>query len=43
MQLTLLPNLSPENMLTRIQDYFSFIGNISEKQMTEQDKQIGQF
>lgn len=35
MQLTLLPNLSPENMLTRIQDYFSFIGNISERQMTE--------
>ena len=34
-ELSLLPRLSPENLLTRIQQYFSFIGNISEQAIEE--------
>lgn len=43
LELTLLPNLSPEGNLKRLQEYFSFIGNISDRQMEEQSRQISQF
>jgi len=38
-----LPRLSPEDQLVKIQDYFSFIGQISEPQIVVQAKQIFTF
>jgi len=32
-ELTLLPYLSPENQLVRIQSYYSFIGGITDSQI----------
>ena len=39
----MLPRLSPENLLHRIQQYFSFIGNITKEAIDEQDGQILSF
>lgn len=38
-----MPRLSPENLLHRIQQYFSFIGNITQTAIDEQDQQILSF
>lgn len=37
-ELSLLPRLSPENLLVRIQYYFSFIGQITQTAILEQDE-----
>ena len=42
-ELSLLPRLNPENMLNRIQQYFSFIGNITQEAINDQDAQIMNF
>ena len=42
-ELSLLPRLSPENMLVRIQQYFSFIGNITNEAIEDQENQILEF
>ena len=41
--MSLLPRLSPENHLTRIQKYFSFIGYITDSAIIDQDQQILNF
>jgi len=42
-ELSLLPRLSPENLLNRIQAYFSFIGNITREAIEQQDNEIMNF
>lgn len=42
-ELSLLPRLSPENLLNRFQAYFSFIGHISDTAIFAQNKQICAF
>mmetsp|Transcript_21896 Transcript_21896/g.26963 ORF Transcript_21896/g.26963 Transcript_21896/m.26963 type:complete len:121 (-) Transcript_21896:893-1255(-) len=42
-ELSLLPRLSPENQLNRMQQYFSFIGNITGQAIEDQDAQIMDF
>ena len=42
-ELQLLPRLSPENLLIRIQQYFSFIGNIDQEAIDSQDAEILNF
>ena len=42
-ELSLLPRMSPESHLKRIQDYYSFIGNISTPQIQGQNVQIMAF
>ena len=42
-EMSLLARLSPENHLTRIQQYFSFMGVISDPIIQEQNSQITSF
>ena len=42
-ELSLLPEISPENQLARIQTYYSFIGAISDSQIQGQNSQIMAF
>ena len=41
--MTLLPRLTPENHLNRIQKYFSFMGYITETAIIDQDEEICTF
>ena len=42
-EVSLLPRMSPEEQLQRIQKYYSFIGNISDPQIDAQNLQILSF
>lgn len=42
-EISLLPRVTPEEMLTKIQRYYCFIGAIGDSQIADQNSQINNF